>query len=154
MSRTKTAKVENNTNLAELMTKAKSILKVVTPEKAMRVFNRTKNDNVKLDKFLSNNFTLPKAFTPANVQIEIERLLNPKNHSHHGLIKIDEQKALLNVICDELVGLEIASKTEWLSSFNLNDEQQQASARALTAYENTLKAAVKTVGAWKQAYGE
>jgi len=154
-NKTKVAKaVDNKTDLAETMSKVRAFMKVVTPEKAMRVFNRTKNDNVKLDKFLSNQFTLPKAFQPEHVQSEISRLLEPKNHEHFGLIEIEKQKALLNVICEELVGLEIASKTEWLQSFNLSEEQQQASARALTAYEATLKRAVQTVSAWKQAYGE
>lgn len=140
-----------------LVKRASNILKGVTTEKAMRLFNRTVGDNVKLDKFLSGKFTLPKAFDPDTVNATIDRLIKPETlrnpHNHYGLIAVEEQRALLNVLVDEKVSEEVAIRTQWLRGFKLNEEQDIAAGEALKAYEKTLRAAIKSVSRWKQVYG-
>ncbi len=130
------------------------IVKVVTPEKLMKQFNRNVNDNIKLDRFLSMSIELPKAFDPSTIKDRVLGLLEPTKHEHHGLTKINHQRAILSALENDLLAVEIANKTAWLSTFKLNEEQELQASKAMEYYEKTLSNAI-SIGtkAWREAYG-
>jgi hypothetical protein len=136
------------------MDKAIKLLKVVTPEKMMKKFNRNVNDNVKLDRFLSGEFTVPKAFDPTKLGETINKLVDPKNHEHHGLTNIDQQKLILKLLASNVLDLEILAKRTWMASFTLDDEQTAKAADVLTKYEAKLRKAIEvSVRDWSKVYG-
>lgn len=146
--------VDDN-ELAKRINDVSQYVKNVTPVKAMSLFNRTKNDNVKLDKFLSQSFTQPQAFkSREEAQKAIEALITPKNHEHHGLIAIEQQRALLAVLVEKFLASEVDAKVAWIKTFNLDEEQTTKATAALEAYRTFLirnaRAAAKL---WEQVYG-
>ena len=141
------------------MEKLRSLMKIVTPDKVMRAFGRTVNDNIKLDKFLRQEFSVPKAFgTKEEVAAKIQKLFYPEGidnaNAFTGLIDVKNQQLRLAVLTKDFVEVEIAAKTAWLQSFKLDEEQQELGAKALTAYGKVLHAAIVTnVKAWSEVYG-
>lgn len=139
---------------SDLLDKAKSVLKVVTGEKVMKQFNRNVNDNVKLDRFLSAEFRLPKAFAPETLDKTIKDLVEPSKHDHHGLVNIENQKTLLTLLEKGLIEAEIAAKKAWLATFKLNEEQERKAAETMSKYEKQLRGAIsKAVASWRKVYG-
>jgi hypothetical protein len=141
--------VDDNT-----LDRVKGIMKVVTADKLMKSFNRTVNDNIKLDRFLSNEIKLPKAFDPEKLVKTIDGLVLPTKHEHHGLINVERQQDILSLFEAGLIAQEIAAKQAWLGTFSLNEEQQRKAAEVMSSYEKTLKVAVnRAVKSWRQVYG-
>ena len=147
-------KAVGNDQSAALMA-VQEILKVATPTKVMSKFNRNVNDNIKLDRFLNNEVVLPKAFNPEKIEEVIQKLIEPKKYEHKGLSNVDQQKVLLTALEQGLLDVELASKTVWLQTFKLDEDQEQLAATAMTRYEKTLRSAiVKGTAAWRKVYGE
>lgn len=141
--------------LSKRITGVSAYLSNANPTKVMSLFNRTKNDNVKLDKFLSKSFTQPQAFkNREEAQKAIDGLIAPKNHEHHGLVAVKQQRALLAVLVEKFLKQEVEAKTKWVASFNLEGEQVEKAAEAIEAYNTFLvRNARASAKLWEQVYG-